>query len=86
MLLLLGVFILLLAFATMNTNAKAPIVAYPIAGLMIVGAIIAMKSAKSEFHIKLASASGEMQALSSKNRTYIERIILSINEAMTKCQ
>ena len=37
-------------------------------------------------HVGLSSASGEIHALSSKNKADIERVVLSINEAIVKHQ
>jgi hypothetical protein len=86
LLLIVGLMILLAAFMPINENAPAPASAYIIAGAMIVGAILWMCSAKTMYHVNLWSASGEVHALSSINRTYIERVILSINEAIAKHQ
>ena len=54
--------------------------------MMIVGAILWMCSAKTIYHVGLSSASGEIHALSSKNKADIERVVLSINEAIVKHQ
>jgi hypothetical protein len=84
LLLIVGLMILLAAFFPINENAPAPASAYVIAGMMIVGAILWMCSAKTKFHVGLSSASGEIHALTSINKAYIERIVLSINEAIVK--
>ena len=55
-------------------------------GALIGGAILWMCSAKTMYHVGLSSASGEIHALSSKNKAYIERVVLSINEAIVKHQ
>jgi hypothetical protein len=86
LLLIVGLIILLAAFFPINENAPAPASAYVIAGMMILGAILWMFSAKTMFHVGLSSASGEVHALTSKNKTYIERVVLSINEAIVKHQ
>lgn len=86
LLLIVGLMILLAAFMPINENAPAPAGVYVIAGMMIVGAILWMCSAKTNYHVGLSSASGEIHALTSKNKAYIERIVLSINEAIVKHQ
>ncbi len=86
LLLIVGLMILFAAFFPINANAPAPASAYVIAGMMIVGAILWMCSAKTNYHVGLSSASGEIHALSSKNKAYIERVVLSINEAIVKHQ
>ena len=49
LLLIVGLMILLAAFFPINENAPAPASAYVIAGMMIVGAILWMVSAKTKF-------------------------------------
>ncbi len=84
LLLIVGLMILLAAFFPINENAPAPASAYVIAGMMILGAILWMFSAKTMFHVGLSSASGEVHALTSKNKKYIEGVVLSVNEAIVK--
>lgn len=86
LLLIVGLMILLATFMPINENAPAPAGAYVIAGAMIVGAILWMRRAKTKYHVGLLSTSGEVQVLTSKNRTYIEQIVLRINEAIVKQQ
>ena len=86
LLLIVGLMILLAAFMPINENAPAPAGVYVIAGMMIGGAILWMCSAKTIYHVGLSSASGEIHALSSKNKADIERVVLSINEAIVKHQ
>jgi hypothetical protein len=86
LLLVIGLIILLAAFIPLNENAPAPVGVYIIGGAMIGGAIVWMCSAKTMYHVGLSSASGEVHALTSKNRAYIERVVLSINEAIVKHQ
>jgi hypothetical protein len=74
------------AFFPINENAPAPASVYVIAGAMIVSAILWMCGAKTRYHVGLSSASGEIHALTSKNRAYIERVVLSVNEAIVKYQ
>ncbi|HEY1719147.1 MAG TPA: DUF6232 family protein [Verrucomicrobiae bacterium] len=84
LLLIVGSMILLAALVPMTDTDPAPPAVYVVAGMMIVGAILWMVSAKTKFHVGLSSASGEVHALTSKNRAYIEQIVLSVNEAITR--
>ncbi len=86
LLLVMGLIILLVAFAELNGNAPAPIGIYILAGAMIGGAILWMLNVKTMYHVCLSSASGEIHALTSKDKAYIERVVLSINEAIVKHQ
>ena len=83
-LLFAGVFILLAAFLSVHGSMPAPVGAYIIAPAMIGTAILWMCSSKTKYHVSLSSASGEVHALTSKNKSYIEKIVLSINEAIVK--
>jgi hypothetical protein len=51
---------------------------------LVVCAILWLRSNKPVWHLIFASASGETQALTSKNKEYIERIVASINEAIVR--
>lgn len=84
LLLIVGLFILLIALISFNGNTPAPVGVYIIAGAMIVGAILWMFTAKTVFHVDLSSASGQTHVLTSNRKDYIERVILSINEAIAK--
>lgn len=83
LLLIVGALILLFAFMPLN-DVKAPPEAYIIAGGMMIGAIVWMIVGKTRFHVRLATASGELQVLTSENREYIQRVVQCINEAMVR--
>lgn len=73
-------------FLSYGGNSSTGIIAFVAAGIIVCGAIYGMCRTKSTYHVCLASAAGEVHALSSKNRAYIERVVLSINEAIAKYQ
>ena len=73
-------------FLSYGGNSPTAIIAFVAAGIIVCGTIFEMCRAKSTYHVCLASAAGEVHALSSKNRAYIERIVLSVNEAIAKHQ
>ncbi|MGH7953124.1 MAG: DUF6232 family protein, partial [Limisphaerales bacterium] len=84
LLLIVGSMILLAALVPITDTDPVPPAVYVVAGMMILGAILWMCSVKTNYHLGLSSASGEVHALTSKNRAYIERIVLSVNEAITR--
>lgn len=86
LLLIFGLIILLTGVLSIHTNAPAPIGVYLIGGAMVVGAILMMVTAKTSYHVNLSSAAGEVHALTSKKRAYIEQIVASINKAFVKYQ
>jgi hypothetical protein len=86
LLLVFGLIILLTGVFSIHTNAPAPIGVYLIGGAMVVGAILMMVTAKTSYHVNLSSAAGEVHALTSKNRAYIEKVVVSINDAIVKYQ
>jgi hypothetical protein len=85
LMLIVGLFILLLTFMPLN-DAIPPAGVYVIAGGMIVGAVLWMALARTHFHVGLTTASGELQLLTSKNKTYIQGVVQSINEAISRCR
>jgi hypothetical protein len=54
------------------------------AGGLLAGGMAWLRSVKSAFHVTIASSSGEIHALSSLNRSYIETIVGAINEAIIR--
>lgn len=83
-LLIFGILLLLSALVSFSRDIGSGIVVLLFAGAMIGGAILWMRSLKNEYHVFIASSSGEANALSSKDRAYIEQIVNSINDAMVK--
>jgi hypothetical protein len=53
-------------------------------GGLLAGGMAWLRSVKSTFHVIIASSSGEIRALSSLNRPYIETIVGAINEAIIR--
>jgi hypothetical protein len=54
------------------------------AGGLLAGGMAWLRSVKPTFHVTIASSSGEIRALSSLNRSYIETIVGAINEAIIR--
>ena len=84
LLLLFGVFVLLLTTLPFNENNYHPIPGFILGGVIIVGSIVWMCSRKTDYHIHISSASGEIHALTAKDKAYIQRIVQSINDAIVK--
>ena len=56
---------------------------------MFVGGVIWFRSAKgiegtTNYHVTIANSSGEIHALSSKDKSYIEIVVANINDAIVK--
>lgn len=51
--------------------------------LLAVG-ILWWKAQKSVYHLRISSASGQSTAVSSSDRSYVERIVQAVNEAIIK--
>lgn len=85
LLLIVGVIILFAAFISLNGKTPAPVGVYIISGVMIGGAILWMFMAKTHFHAVLSTSSGELHILTSKDKTYVRRIVESITDAIAQC-
>ena len=55
-----------------------------VGGLLLAVGIAWVRIVKPTFHVTIASSSGEIRALSSPNRPYIETIVGAINEAIIR--
>jgi Family of unknown function (DUF6232) len=53
-------------------------------GLLFAGGLWCLRVVKPTFPVTIASSSGEIRALSSRNRPYIETIVGAINEAIIR--
>lgn len=53
-------------------------------GGIIAGAIAWMCACKPDYHVAIASSSGEAHVLTSKDKGYIEKIVASINDAIVR--
>ena len=84
--LVVGLMILGDALVQRHGSTPAPVGVYVLGGVMIVGAMLRMFSAKTKYHVNLSSAAGEVNALTSKDKAYVERVVSSINEAIVKQQ
>lgn len=84
LLLIVGLLIAVAIFVRLNEPDKAPPGVYVMAGALIGGALFWMFKARTHFHVGLLTASGEVQVLTSKDKTYVERVVQSINEAIVR--
>jgi hypothetical protein len=83
-LLVFGIFALLGALIGFSQSVGSGIFGLIFAGVIIGLAILWMRSLKTAYHVAIASASGEANALTSKEKAYIEHIVNCINEAIVK--
>ncbi len=88
LLLLLGVFLLFLTVIPIpfHENNYSPLAGFLLSGLAIGGGVLWMCNLKTKYHVDISSASGEIHALTSKDKVYIQRVVMSINEAIVKYQ
>jgi hypothetical protein len=52
-------------------------------GCIAVG-VFWLRAARADYHVAITSNAGEVRALTSKDRTYIQKIVDSINEAIVR--
>ncbi|MGA3282931.1 MAG: DUF6232 family protein [Verrucomicrobiota bacterium] len=71
-------------FLSYGGISPSAIITYAAAGIIVCGTIFGMCRAKPTYHVCLASTAGEVHALTSKNKAYIEKIVVSINDAIVK--
>lgn len=79
-----GLFLLLLIIIPFNENNYHPIAGCILGGSIMLGSIVWMSRIKTKYHVNLSSTAGEVHALTSKNKAYIEKIVVSINDAIVK--
>ena len=86
LLLLFGAFLLMLTVFPIPFHDKNydPVAGFILSGLAIGGSVLWLCSFKPRYHVSLSSASGETHALTSKDKAYIARIVVSINDAIVK--
>jgi len=85
-LLIFGILVLLGAVGAFSARAGSGMVTLFFAGGIIAGAILWLRSCKPSYHVAIASASGEAHAFTSKDKSYIEKIVASINDAIVRYQ
>jgi hypothetical protein len=55
-----------------------------IGGACVTGGIFWLRAARADYHVTITSNAGEVRALTSKDRAYIEKIVGSVNEAIVR--
>jgi hypothetical protein len=83
-LIVLGVLGVLGALPTFAQDVAPATYALVCASAFLIVGIALIRSAKPSFHVTIASSSGEIRALTSTDRSYIETIVASINEAIVR--
>jgi hypothetical protein len=83
LMLIIGLFFLALSWI-FSEKQQTPVFGYIFLGAWIAGAILWMAMIKTQFHVNLSSASGEIHAITSKEKSYVECVVVSINEAIAK--
>ena len=67
-------------------QGRAGATVFVFAGLVTAVAVLWLRSLKKDYHVAISSSSGEANALTSKDKGYIEGVVNSINEAIVKYQ
>jgi hypothetical protein len=70
------------ATALGSKSGAAPALA--LGGLIAGVGILGFFSSKPEYHVTIASSSGEVRALSAKNEAYIKKVVDAVNEAIVR--
>jgi hypothetical protein len=81
-----GVFILLLTTIPFNPRNYEPIPGIAISASIILASVVWMLCLKTKYHVDLSTAAGEVHLLTSQNKTYIEKVVVSINDALVRSQ
>ena len=87
LLLLFGAFFLLLMIIfPFHENNSTPLPGFVLSGGIVGVSILWLCKLKTQYHVNISSAAGEIHALTSKNQAYVQRILLSVNEAIARHQ
>jgi len=86
LLLLFGAFLLMLTVFPIQFQYKNydPTPGFVLSGVLVVGGIFWIFNVKPKYYMDISSNAGEIHVLTSKNKERIERIVLSVNEAIAK--
>ena len=79
-----GAIVLFMALLSFLNSAAAGFTTLVIAAAIIGLGVLWLRSLKTFFHVAIASSSGEANALSSIDRTYIDTVVQSINKAIVQ--
>jgi hypothetical protein len=80
-----GIFILFLTIMPLiQHNYFDAIPGIAMGASAILASVVWMLSLKTRYHVDLSTSSGEIHLLTSKDRTYIEKVAASINEALVR--
>ena len=86
MFLLLGILLLIGSVGAFSSGAGTGMTVLLVAGCIVAIAIVWIRACRPTYHVVIASASGEVQALSSQERDYVDKIVGSINDAIVRCR
>lgn len=77
------IFGLIWGFAILGSKGGV-VGAIVIGGACVAGGIFWLRAAKADYHVTITSNAGEVKALTSKNKPYIEKIVDAVNEAIVR--
>ncbi|MFZ1219805.1 MAG: DUF6232 family protein [Chthoniobacterales bacterium] len=74
---------LIWGFAIIGSKGGA-LGAIVLGGACVAGGILWLRAAKDDYHVAITSNAGEVKAFTSKDRSYIEKLVAAVNEAMVR--
>lgn len=77
----LALLVALSAFDSSNAGASATVIL--LTGAILAAGVLWLRSLKPTYHVFLASAAAERQGLSSKDESFVDRVTIAINDAIT---
>ena len=83
-LIVLGALFLLGGLAGAGNGAGSVITGLLVGGIIAGAGVLWMRSNKTDYHVMIASSSGEAKAMTSKDKAQIETIVGAINDAIIK--
>ena len=80
-----GIIVAILGFIILLASISFEGTEGVIVGVVVLGlGILLTALAKATYHVKITSASGEVSATSSKEKQYIDSIVMALNEALIR--
>lgn len=83
-LMIIGGLITVAGIASFQADIGQGLMGLACSGVFIAAGFFWFKSLKNDYHVVFASSSGEAQALTSKDRAFVDRVVASINDAIAR--
>ena len=86
LMLLGGVFVLLLTTIPFDPRNYEPIPGIAMGVSIIFAGVVWMLCLKTQYHVDLSTSGGQIHLVTSQNKAYIEKVVVSINDAIVRNQ